>query len=113
MDSLKQLTLVNFDLADVKSAEDVLPEVTTLNLISYLPILKNFRKKGGKVGRNAVNGVDVSLFVRVMGVQFPKLQSLNMMGQVFDHLNVEQQLVRQMATEQQKTLQLHFNRISS
>ena len=113
--TLQELTLVNYDLDPMGDGPEgtVFPEVTSLTVVGDLPILEGFRRHHWQ-GRlrydcaGVAHLVDVPALVELLGGQFPRLQRLTLIGQVYRHWEVLKQLRRALASTEVTEVQLHF-----
>lgn len=113
--TLQELTLVNYDLDPMGDGPEgtVFPEVTSLTVVGDLPILEGFRRHHWQ-GRlrydcaSIAHLVDVPALVELLGGQFPRLQRLTLIGQVYRHWEVLKQLRRALASTEVTEVQLHF-----
>ena len=92
----------------------VLSRVITLTVVNHRQLFKEFRDlerpfEGEPDYLDQL--VDPSNFVRCLSPQFPRLERLTLIGAVFDHRNVQQQLTEQLRIRfggQLTQLQLYF-----
>lgn len=92
------------------ATSSVLPEVTTLSLVSTMPKLEQFRRETRDPRHNHryIYAVDVALLARTLNRQFPKLQRLNIIGMVNRHEEVKRRMIERLVEREGKSVQLYF-----